>query len=350
MNLTFKFRLKNKHSSELNRQARKVNFVWNYCNETQQKAVRSDRKWLNYYDLHKLTKGSSKELNICSQTIQHVCRQYDRSRKQHKKPWLKFRGIKSLGWIPFNKGYVKLLDNKKFCFRKKIYETMHWREIPEGSVICSGSFNQDRRGRWYINVVIEVPNNYFPKSKKSSIGIDLGLNNLATISSGEKIETLKFYRQYEKELGMAQRAGKKRQVRNISAKIANCRKDYLHKTSARLALDNDIIVVGKLPSKKMARTRMAKSVLDAGWFMLRNQLSYKAIRHGGRYVEVDEAYTTQTCSNCYSVCGPKGIAGLEIREWTCGSCGSIHDRDINAAINILRLGSETLAEGAAKAE
>ena len=345
MILTMKFRLKDKHAVELMRQARAVNFVWNYCNETQQKAVRSGRQWLTWVDLKKLTSGSSKDLNLHSHSIQQVCIQYDRSRKQHRRPWLRFRGRKSLGWVPFNQECVSVAARGKLKFRGKIYETKHWRELPEGAVIRAGSFNQDSRGRWYINIPVEV--HMRENAPQSAVGIDLGLKDLATLSTGEKIEAPRNYRKHEARLGSAQRAGKKRLARNIAAKITNCRKDHLHKASARIALTHDIIVAGNVSSIKLARTKMAKSVLDAGWSTFRNQLSYKAMRHGGTFIEVNEAYTTQTCSQCGALPDerPKGIAGLGIRRWECGGCGASHDRDVNAALNIARLGLETLAEG-----
>jgi IS605 OrfB family transposase len=345
---TLKFRLRDKHVSELNRHARAVNVVWNYCNETQQKAARSGRKWLTAVDLQRLTAGASRELDLHAHTIQKVCQQYDRSRKMKGKPWLRFRGRKSLGWVPFNQGHVSVVEPGKLKFRGVVYETMHWRSLPKGAVIRAGSFNQDARGRWYINMPVEFPAEAFAKSGGSAVGIDLGLKDLATLSTGEKIATPQHYRRLESRLGKAQRANKRRLARNIAAKIANARKDYLHKASARIALAHGVIVVGNVSSTDLARTRMAKSVLDAGWSTLRKQLSYKAMRHGGRYVEVDEAYTTQVCSACGALPEgrPKGIADLGIREWTCGDCGVSHDRDVNAARNILRVGLDTLAEGA----
>ena len=342
---TLKFRLRDKHASGLNRQARAVSFVWNYVNEMQQKAARSGRKWLTAVDLQRLTAGASKELDLHAHTIQKVCQQYDRSRKQHRKAWLKFRGRKSLGWVPFNQGHVRAIAPGKFKFRGVIYETMHWRDIPGGAVIHAGSFNQDARGRWYVNIPVEMPKREI--APHSVVGVDLGLKDLATLSTGEKIEAPRYYRKLEAKLGNAQRARKKRLVRAIAAKIANARKDYLHKASTRIALAHSVIVVGNVSSSKLARTRMAKSVLDAGWSTLRNQLSYKAMRHGGTYIEVNEAYTSQTCSTCGATPEgrPKGIAGLEIRKWECGGCGAIHDRDVNAALNIARRGLATLAEG-----
>lgn len=344
--LTLKFRLRDKHAVELNKQARAVNTVWNYCNEMQQKAARSGRRWLSAVDLQRLTSGASKYLDLHSHTIQKVCQQYDRSRRQHKKAWLRFRGRKSLGWVPFNQGHATVVGSGRVKFRGVVYEAMHWRELPEGALIRAGSFNQDSRGRWYINMPVEIPMR--EAAPASAVGIDLGLKHLATLSTGEKIAAPQHFRRMAEKYGKAKRARKKRLARNIAAKIANARKDHLHKASARIALAHGVICVGNVSSSKLARTRFAKSVLDAGWSTLRNQLSYKAIRHGGTYIEVNEAYTSQTCSTCGSLPEgrPKGIAGLEIRRWECGGCGGSHDRDVNAALNIARLGLETLGEGA----
>lgn len=343
-----KLRLRDKHSAELSRQARAVNFVWNFCNETQQKAAKAHRKWLTAVDLQRLTAGASKDLNLHAHTIQKVCQQYDRSRSAKRKPWLRFRGRKSLGWVPFNKGHVTVVEQSKVKFRGVVYETTHWRGLPEGTVICAGSFNQDARGRWYVNLPVELPAETFAKSGGTMVGIDLGLKDIATLSTGEKIENPRHFAKNAERYGKAQRANKKRLARNIAAKIANCRKDHLHKASARIALAHCVIFVGNVSSSKLARTRMAKSVLDAGWSTLRNQLSYKAIRHGGRCIEVDERLSTQVCSTCGALPEgrPKGIADLGIRHWTCGDCGKTHDRDVNAARNIARVGLHTLAEGA----
>lgn len=111
--LTFKFRLRDKHAAELNRQARAVNLVWNFANETQRKAAQAKRKWLSAFDLQKLTNGASKELDIHAHTIQRVCRSYDDARKTHKKAWLKWRGKKSLGWVPFNTGHVSMVKIRR---------------------------------------------------------------------------------------------------------------------------------------------------------------------------------------------------------------------------------------------
>lgn len=167
------------------------------------------------------------------------------------------------------------------------------------------------------------------------------MKTLATCSDGEKIQNPTAYRALEAKLATAQRAGKRSRAKAIHTEITNQRKDHLHKASAMLADANRLIIVGNVNAAGLAKTRMAKSVLDAGWSMFRSMLRYKASRHGATFLEVDERFTTQTCSlcgDCASNGRPKGIAGLGIREWRCSSCGASHDRDVNAARNILALG------------
>src|SRR5690606_19790527 len=131
-----------------------------------------------------------------------------------------------------------------------------------------------------------------------------------------------------------------RRVRAIHAKIVNAREHQLHEATTRIVRDNALIVVGNVNAARLAKTRMAKSVLDASWAIFRNQLRYKASRHGARYVEADERWTTVTCSSCAARSGPQGQKGLRVRQWVCSECGSIHDRDQNAALNILFAGAE----------
>jgi IS605 OrfB family transposase len=136
-------------------------------------------------------------------------------------------------------------------------------------------------------------------------------------------------------------------TRAIHAKIANRRRNFLHQHSAKLVQQYGVIAVGDVSAANLAQTTMAKSVLDAGWSDFRTMLRYKArLRGGGVCVEVSERFTTQTCSGCGRIAGPRGRAGLNERMWQCDGCGAMHDRDVNAARNILRLGQQTLAGGA----
>ena len=134
-------------------------------------------------------------------------------------------------------------------------------------------------------------------------------------------------------------------VRAIHAKIANRRKDSLHQFSTRLVRGYDTIFVGNVNASALVKTSHAKSVLDAGWSAFRTMLRYKCDFAGATFAEVDEAFSTQTCSACDARSGPKGIAGLGIRTWKCSQCGAVHDRNVNAAKNILAAGRRRLAEG-----
>ena len=181
------------------------------------------------------------------------------------------------------------------------------------------------------------------------VGVDLGLKDLATLSTGERIEAPNFYRKSELKLGKAQRARKSKRVRAIHAKVANRRREFLHQETNKILKKYGFIVVGDVSSTKLSRTRLAKSVLDAGWSTFKDMLSWKLrLRGGGMLLEVSEQYTSQVCSGCGSLPAsrPRGIADLGMREWCCDDCGTVHDRDVNAARNILRAGLRTLVGGA----
>jgi IS605 OrfB family transposase len=147
-----------------------------------------------------------------------------------------------------------------------------------------------------------------------------------------------FYRNSENKLGKAQRANNKKHVKSIYAKIKNQRNDAMQKFSTELVRNNGLIVIGNVSSSALAKTKIAKYFLDAGWHMLKAQLDYKSKGILVEFVEVNEKYSTQMCSSCgeISANSPKGRAGLAIREWSCTECGTAHDSNINAAKNILR--------------
>ena len=350
MLLVYRYRVKSL-TGLLNKQARAVNFVFNYCNDRQKDALRFGRKWLTGFDLNKLTTGSSKELGIHSGTINAVCEQYAKSRSQKKRPYLRYRGKKNLGWVPLKGRELKETPHG-FHFNGREFKVFKCRSVPSGAMIKDGTnFSQDSRGNWFLNVCIEVPDGV-QRSIHSGIGIDLGLKDFATLSNGEKIEAPRLYRDAENALAVAQRAHKTRRVKAIAAQTAHRRSDFLHKLSSRIVREFDLIAVGDVSAAGLARTNMAKSVMDAGWSSFRYQLAYKAVKHGAWLEEVNESFTTQTCSDCgvKPDSRPKGIAGLGIRKWVCSDCGGLHDRDVNAAKNILSKlvsgsGHRTPAEG-----
>jgi IS605 OrfB family transposase len=313
--------------------------VWNFCGETQEAARRHSKRWPSGFDLIGLTHGSSRVLGLHSDTVQAVCKQFAVSRDAHcKRP--KWRGRKSLGWIPFQAARSIRMDGDAVVFLKRRYRL--WMSRPlEGTIRC-GNFAQDARRRWYLNIQLEIADTR--DCGGGEVGVDLGLKDLATLSTGEKIANPRHLGGYAQRLAVAQRAGRKQRARVIYARIVNARNHFLHNLSARLVRENRLIVVGNVNSSALARTSMAKSVLDAGWSQLRSQLRYKAMRHGADYFEADERFTTQVCSGCGAVSGPKGIADLGVREWVCSECGVQHDRDINSALNILVSGRNAVLQ------
>lgn len=349
---TLKLRIKDKHTVFLDGLAREVNTIWNFCNETSIKAVQtysSKAKWLSGYDLQKLIAGIGKEgFDLPSQAAQQICEEYATRRKQFKKVRLNWRVSnqkspkRSLGWIPFKKGAV-VYKAGQIRFGGKFLNLWDSYGLDKYE-LRAGSFSQDAHGRWYLNVAVKVE--VKPSTAKSAVGIDLGLRECAATSDGQVIIG-RFYRKLEQKLSIAQRAKKKQRVRAIHAKIANQRKDMLHKFSTKVVEENAAVFVGNVSSAKLIKTKMAKSTLDAGWSMLKTMLEYKSHQAGVVFREVNEAYSTQTCSSCGSIShsSPKGRADLGISEWTCDDCGTVHDRNQNAAINIREAGHRLLAVG-----
>ena len=345
---TLKLRIKDKHCKVLDQLASEVNFVWNYVNDLCFKHLQRKQQFFSAYDIDKYTKGASKECGLHSQTIQAISAELVTRRKQFKKAKLKWRvsnkksARRSLGWIPFKKSAIKYNDGY-VQYGKHQFKLWDSYGLSKYSV-RTGSFVEDSRGRWYVCLVVDSPKQDKPTATKA-IGIDLGLKDVATCSDGTVISNPKFYRQYEKKLGIAQRAKNKKRVRALHAKIANCRKDHLHKASTMLVKNNAAIVIGSLSAAKLVKTKMAKSVLDTGFAAFKTMLKYKCENAGVLFEEINEAYTTRTCNFCRGDTGPRGMSGLGIREWECRDCGTVHDRDVNSALNILALGHERLAVG-----
>lgn len=345
---TLRFRIKDKHAGILRRMAREVNTIWNYYNELSSRAIRERGVWMTGYDLQKYTNGYTKVEGtlLSSSTPAQVAEEYAQRRRQFKKARLNWRVSNrasskySLGWIPFKVRAARFIDGK-VVFSKASFSIVDSYGL-ENYELRAGNLSEDSRGRWYLNV--SVKNTAIPSAGTGVVGIDPGAKTAFTMSTGEVFEG-RHYRTAEPRLAMAQRAKKKKLARTIAAKIKNQRKDALHKLSSRLVQENAAIFIGDVSPSKMVKTKFAKSTLDAGWSMFATMLDYKCRQAGVVFARIDEKHTTQTCFLCESIEGPKGVEGLRIRQWLC-SCGSLNDRDVNAARNIARRGLATLGEGA----
>jgi putative transposase len=360
-----RLRVKDKHAAWLGGLAREVNTVFNYCNELSAKVFERERRFLSGFDFWPFLKGATRgdcALHLPVQAVQEIAEEYARRRRQHRKvrlAWRKSGGTRrSLGWIPFKVRTIRYRGGQ-------IYFAGRWLSLWDSYGLDSfelraGNFSEDSRGRWYLNVCVpRAPPDERNKPSVSSIldrsvpsvGIDLGLSTFAAFSDEAlpPIEAERFYRDLEPALARAQRARHRHRHRHraraIHAKIANRRGDFLHKLSTRLVKANGALFVGNVNASALAKTRQAKSVLDAGWSAFRTMLQYKCADAGVWFAEVDEAFSTQTCSVCHSRAGPKGRKDLGIRGWQCTVCEAVHDRNVNAAHNILAAGHRRLAEG-----
>ena len=344
-----RLRLKDKHAKPLTEKSYWTNQVWNYCNNLSFQVWQRERRFMSGYDFAQYTKGAGKAgIPLHSQTIQAISEEFAIRRRQFKKVKLRWRvsggSKRSLGWIPFKASALQYRNGQLFMSGLdkplSLWDSYGLKDFELGA----GSISEDSRGRWYINISVKVKK--APTSLASdSIGVDLGLKDFASCSDGSIVDAQQLYRSAEDDLAVAQRANKKYQVKIIHAKIKNQRKDFHHKLSTGMVKRNGAIFVGNVNASGLAKTRMAKSVLDAGWSQFRTMLRYKCDSAGVWFDEVNEAFSTQDCSACDARSGPKGLKDLGIREWTCSECGATHQRDVNAAKNILRRGRATLAVG-----
>ncbi|HEY2465241.1 MAG TPA: transposase [Steroidobacteraceae bacterium] len=340
---TLRLKVKREGCAWLDAAAIEVNQVWNFANATSYKAARpfSGRpRWLTAFDLDKLTAGATECFEkIGSDTIQRVNAEFATRRKQFKRAklrWRVSRGAKrSLGWVPFKAVQLKR-KGKSLRFSGKVFRVFE-RELLDGVTWKSGCFAQDAVGDWWLCLPVaqEVRQSVAPKE---AVGLDLGLKDTVATSDGDKLQAGRFYRSIERKIAQAQRRGHKRQAKRLHRTAARRRKDALHKFSRKIVNEYQTIKIGDVSSLKLAKTRMAKSVLDAGWGLLKTQLQYKGQQAGRSVLIVNERNTTRTCCSCKALSGPTGLDMLVERIWACSACGDTHDRDVNAARNIRSAG------------
>jgi putative transposase len=219
------------------------------------------------------------------------------------------------------------------------------RSLP--SVPSSVTVIREPDGRYYASFVVERHTAPLPASDREA-GIDLGLNRLIVTSDGEAIPNPRFLRKAGKRLRRAQRVLSRRQkgsanrakarhrVAVLHRKVRETRLDYAHKTALRLVRDNQAVYAEDLAVRGLMRTRLARSVADAGWSQLIRCVEEKAVQYGRTFARIGRFEpTSQVCSACGVKDGPKP---LSVRTWTCAACGTVHDRDVNAARNILAAG------------
>jgi putative transposase len=246
----------------------------------------------------------------------------------------------------------RILPNGKLRLPKVGEISVRWsREMPSDPT--SVTVIKDAAGRYFASFVVQTdPSEVLPETS-GEVGIDLGLTHFAVLSDGRKISAPKFFRRAEKKLRKAQQnlarktkgsSNRKKAVVKVArahARTADARRDHHHKLSTTLIRENQAVYVEDLCVKGLGRTRLAKSVHDAGWSQFVSYLEYKAVRYGRTFARVDRFFpSSQLCSACGFKDGPKP---LDVRTWTCQGCDTVHDRDINAARNIRTEGRKVAA-------
>ncbi|WP_326779336.1 RNA-guided endonuclease InsQ/TnpB family protein [Streptomyces sp. NBC_01445] len=224
------------------------------------------------------------------------------------------------------------------------------RPLPEGASPSTVTVSQDAAGRWFVSMLCEDPTVKPLPSTDTAVGIDAGLNHLVTLSTGEKITNPRHERADRIRLAKAQRelsrkaksdganrAKARRRVAKIHARVADRRRDHLHKLTTRLVRENQTLVIEDLTVRNMVRNRkLARAISDAAWSQFRSMLEYKAAWYGREVVAVDRFFpSSKLCSTCGTL---QEKMPLNVREWACESCGTTHDRDVNAAKNLLAVG------------
>ncbi|MFF3889353.1 RNA-guided endonuclease InsQ/TnpB family protein [Streptomyces sp. NPDC001914] len=223
------------------------------------------------------------------------------------------------------------------------------RALPVGASPSTVTVSQDAAGRWFVSLLCQDPSLGPLPATSAAVGIDVGLDHLVVLSTGEKIANPRHERLDRARLARAQRqlarkargkganrAKARRKVARIHARIADRRRDHLHKLTTRLVRENQTIVVEDLIVRNMVKNRkLAGAISDAAWRAFRNMLEYKATWYGREVIAIDRWFpSSKLCSACGSL---QGAMPLHVRTWTC-QCGTTHDRDVNAAKNILAVG------------
>jgi transposase, IS605 orfB family len=312
--------------------------------------------------------------------LKQAFRNYKNNKDHFDKPKFKKKSRSKLSYKTNNqKGTIRIENDKLILpkFKAGIKIVLH-RQID--GLIKSVTIEQVPSGCYTASILYDVPNNQEETilSKDNIVGIDLGLTHLAITSDNEKYDNPKHVRQLQKKLAKEQRIlsrrfnnnvkeriydengdyvktvfkkplkdcknyqKQKRKVAKIYNKIKNRRLDNLHKVSTKVVKSHDYVVMETLKVHNLIKNRkLSKSIADVGWSMFVNMIEYKCERYGKEFVQIDQWFpSSQICSHCNHKDGKKA---LSIREWTCNNCGTHHDRDINAAINIKNKGLEMIS-------
>lgn len=311
----------------------------NYCN----RILKNEYEWLKEVDKYALT-NSIYDMDNAYQKFLNLKYNYPKfkSKKNNKKSFKTNVSGKNIE-VCFEKKMIKL---PKLSWIKTVFDRRFMGRLKAVNIL------QEPSGLYYASLLVDEEVQKINKND-NQIGIDLGISDLAILSNGIKYPRVKFIKQFEEKLSREQRKMSKMQfgsnnykkqkilVAKIHKHISNKRKDYLDKITKELSSKYTLICLEDLSSYDLLKNhKQSKAIIDVSWYEFNRQLQYKMDWYGGKIIYVDKWFpSSQICSCCYKRDGKKD---LSIREWICPNCGTKHDRDINASINILNEGKRIL--------
>ena len=356
-------------------------FVWNQMLGMAKQRYQNNpsSKFVDEYGMNNLLKRLKSEYPFLKQSdssslqiVDHYLAQSFKMLFKHQGGYPRFKSRKSTKHSYTGKSTCKLIAKRRMKLPKLGSIRTSKTSQLEGLKIKRYTVSLEPTGRYYLSLMVDDPNIQPLELTGAIVGIDVGVADLAITSDGKKYDTFNA-KWLEKQAVNWQSKFSKRKHRAIVAtrqwnhnhkdikmgledysnwqrarvqkarhqkKIADKRKDYLHKLTTDLVKQYDVIVIEDLKAKNLQKNHhLAKSIANASWYQFRTMLEYKCKWYGKKLIKVSPNYTSQICSNCGYHSGPKP---LEIREWACPKCGIHHDRDINAAVNILNKGIDAI--------
>ncbi|GAA2923522.1 MULTISPECIES: RNA-guided endonuclease InsQ/TnpB family protein [Streptomyces] len=363
----FRYRLypTDEQTAELSRTFGCVPLVYNKALEERTRAWYGEQRRISYVESSALLTAwkKTKELaflnDVSSVPLQQALRHLQTAfanffAKRAKYPRCKTRK-KSRASAEYTRSAFTWRDGKPTVAKMAEPLDIRWsRPLPEGAEPTTVTVSRDSAGRWFVSLLCEDSITPAPATT-AAVGIDAGITSLVTLSTGEKITNPKHERRdrarlarAQRELsrkakGSANREKARRKVARIHARIADRRRDFHHKLSTRLVRENQTVVIEDLTVRNLLKNgKLARAISDAAWTDLRMMLEYKCAWYGRELVVIDRWFpSSKLCGTCGTV---REKLPLNVREWTC-DCGTVHDRDLNAARNILAAGLAASACG-----
>jgi len=342
-----------------------VRFVWNYFLDKRQTLWRQENKGMTYYDMAKELTQLKKEENyswlkeVSITALRYGLYGLDETYKKFFKGncgYPNFKKKSGRNSLNLDTSAFRFKNGKLFIAKSKHPLKVVWhRQLPQDFVVNHIKISLEPSGKWYVSMNCEDPSIQPLSESQNQIGIDLGVSTFATTSNGDKIKSPDLKKGYQKLKKLQRRLSKKQKgsknknkarikVARQYEKITNIRRNFHHQVSRKLVNENQVIVLEDLKVSNMVKNRkLSRAISEQGWYQFRLFLEYKCNWYGRELVVINQWYpSSKTCSSCGSI-QPK--MPLDIREWTCPDCGVVHDRDVNAAKNILAVGTTVSACG-----